>query len=200
MVTLAIIGLNLLVSLAGFAAFRKEDRVERFLFIPYLLQTGQNTTGFFLSHFSHANFFHLFLNMFSLASFAGSILEISDNETFVFIYIAAGLGGDALVYFLRRNQSDYRCLGASGSVVGIIFAAIVYEPGLVVAFWAIPIPGPFFALGFLILSLVLSRSQSTGISHEAHAGGAIAGLLVAAFTAPGGLNDLWQYFQNLLAS
>ncbi|MBE7439556.1 MAG: rhomboid family intramembrane serine protease [Spirochaetales bacterium] len=199
MVALSIIALNVLISLIGFAAFRKNDRVERFLFIPSLLQAGQNTTGFFLSHFSHANFFHLFLNMFSFISFAGSIAEISGDEIFILTYVAAGLGGDALVYYLRRNQSDYRCLGASGSVVGIIFAAIVYDPNIVVTFWVIPIPGPIFALGFLVLSVVLSRKESTGISHEAHAGGAVAGLLMAGFTAPGGLWGLWHYFQNLLA-
>jgi membrane associated rhomboid family serine protease len=194
-----IIGLNVLVSLAGFKALQNMQTASRFLFIPYLVKQGQNMNGLLLSHFSHANLFHLFINMFSFWSFSGSILTEGGALFLIFVYVAAGMGGDLFVYFLRKENPDYRCLGASGSVVGIIFAAIVYNPDIIVSFFIVPIPGPIFALGFLLISLFLTTRPSSGISHEAHAGGALAGLIAAAITARHGLQPLLDYFLKFIS-
>ncbi|MBX7059939.1 MAG: rhomboid family intramembrane serine protease, partial [Leptospirales bacterium] len=183
----AIIAVNVLVSLAGFVAFRNNQKVENFLFIPAQLQAGNNALGWLLSHFAHSGWLHLGLNMLAFWSFADSVLVVGGALYLLFVYVAAGLAADLAVYILQRNNAAYRCLGASGSVVGVVFAAIVYHPTIDVAFWGIPIPGPLFALGFLVLSLVLSRSGAGGISHEAHAGGALGGFVAAALTAPQGL-------------
>ncbi len=197
MVVLAIIAVNLLVSLLGFAAFRGKGDPLNFLFIPAQVQSGRNFVGLLLSHFAHSGWLHLGLNMLAFWSFAGTVHSAGSDIILIFIYVLSGVAGDLAVYALHRNNPEYRCLGASGSVIGVIFAAIVYHPDIIVAFWGIPIPGPLFAVAFLILSLVLSRSAAGGISHEAHAGGAIGGFVGAAIVAPGGLAPLWDWMAGL---
>lgn len=197
MVVLGIITINLLVSLLGFAAFRGKGDPRNFLFIPAQVQAGENFVGLVLSHFAHSGWLHLALNMFAFWSFAATVSVDGGPLVLMLIYVVSGIAGDIAVYALHRNNPEYRCLGASGSVIGVIFAAIVYRPEIVVAFWFIPIPGPIFALIFLAISLALSRSSAGGISHEAHAGGAIGGFVAAAFAAPAGLAPLWRWIAGI---
>jgi membrane associated rhomboid family serine protease len=69
---------------------------------------------------------------------------------------------------------------------------------LYLMFLPIPIPGPIFAIAYLALSFYLARQGGDGISHEAHIGGALAGLAVTAFMAPSGLEPVFMELKRLL--
>jgi membrane associated rhomboid family serine protease len=111
--------------------------------------------------------------------------------------VVAGLGSDLLVFALRKDDPTYRCLGASGSVFGIVAAAVVLNPATSVTMFLVPIAisGPVFLVGYGIVSVVLiARNRRGGISHEGHLGGALLGLAVTALLAPRGLQPLVQWF------
>jgi len=202
-VLIAIVAVNVVVSLFGFRALRQPGgpAAETFLFIPAQVARGENGLGMLLAHFSHGSVMHLAFNMIALYSFSGGVLAVLGPGQFALVYVLAGLGSDLVVFAMHKDDPTYRCLGASGSVFGIVTAAVVLDPttSVVLFFVPIPIPGPVFLLGYAIVSIVLiAQKRRGGISHEGHLGGAILGLAVTALLAPRGLEPLVQWLGRQL--
>jgi membrane associated rhomboid family serine protease len=202
-VLLAVVAVNVVVSVFGFRALQQptSPAAERFLFIPAQVARGENGRGMLLAHFSHGSVTHLAFNMIALYSFGDSVLAVLGPGRFLLVYALAGLGSDLVVFALRKDDPTYRCLGASGSVFGIMTAAVVLDPGtsVMLFFVPIPIPGPVFLLGYAVISVVLiAQKRRGGISHEGHLGGAIMGLAVTALLAPRGLDPLVQWLVRRL--
>lgn len=201
-VVIAIIVVNVAVSLFGFRALREPGgRAEAFVFVPSQVARGENGLGMLLAHFSHGGWLHLGFNMLALYSFAPTVLDAVGAARFLVIYAVAGLGSDLVVFALRKDDPSYRCLGASGSVFGIVMAAVVIDPttSIILFFVPIPIPGPVFMLGYVAISVFLiTRQRRDGISHEGHLGGAILGLAVTVLMAPQGLDPLFRWFARWL--
>src|SRR5262245_34012586 len=154
-----------------------------------------------LAHFAHGGFLHLLFNMYALYSFGDSVLATLGPAKFLAIYVAAGFGSDLIVFALHKDDPTYRCLGASGSVFGIMMAAVVLDPrtSIVFFFAPIPIPGPVFIIGYAVVSLILiTRGVRDGISHEGHLGGAVLALAVTVVLAPRGLSPLFRWFAQWL--
>lgn len=200
MLTLFFILLNIVLSMIAFAAFRRNNEPERFLLIPYLVGQGGNRVGMVLSHFAHADIGHLMFNMITLYFFGPVVERGLGGMEFVVIYAAAGATATVFVYHLHKENPTYRALGASDSVSGIIFAAIVIEPRMNIFFFLvpIPIPAPVFAVGYIILSTLLMKRGLGNISHEAHIAGAATGLLLGGMLAPFGFDRLLDRIGELL--
>ncbi len=191
-VTLGIIIANIV---AYFYLSQSATAVGRWLLIPHLMKTDKSWDRFILSGFAHVSFLHLFFNMFTLYSF-GSLLEpLLGMPYFFIIYIISIMGGGWLCYVLKKNHSDYAALGASGGVVGVVFALTWMIPDLPLSLFLIPIsiPGWIFCLVFAVGSAVmgmLPKAARGGISHEGHLGGAAVGLLFTLFMQPANLQLL----------
>lgn len=200
MLTYIIIALNAAVSFWGFSAFQKGRDYYRFLFVPSMAARGKNLEGFFLSQFSHADMGHLFFNMLTLFFF-GPIVERHLGLNFLTIYLAAGTLANLAVFLIHRNNPDYKVLGASGAVTGALFAAIVLEPGMSISLLIVPIPvpAPVFAILYVALStFLMSRGDVANVSHEAHIGGALTGLLLGAWLSPEGFRPLLDRIQEII--
>ena len=197
MAVLLVILLNLVVTLLF---FQREDK-HNFLFSPYAISQNEGYRGWIYAHFSHANWMHLLFNMITFYFFAPVIVEQMGPIFMLALYGVAGLASDLAVYAMRHKDPRYACLGASGSVSGILFGSIILEPfrdlGLVIIPF-VPIPAPVFAIAYLALSFYMARRGGDGVSHEAHIGGALAGLAVTAVMAPAGLQPLFAEIQRLL--
>src|SRR5437867_396223 len=130
MLTYLLIGINVLVSLIGFSRMNSVAGHSMFLFSPSEVSAGRNYQGMLLSHFAHADGTHLLFNMLTLYSF-GPVVELGLGAlSMLLIYVSAGIFSTLFVYYLHRADPRYRALGASDSVTGIIFAAIVLQAGL----------------------------------------------------------------------
>ena len=200
MLTYLLIGINVLVSLIGFSRMNSGAGERMFVFSPSEVFAGRNYLGMFLSHFAHADGTHLLFNMMTLYSF-GPVVEFDLGAmNMLLIYVSAGIFSTLFVYYRHRADPKYRALGASDSVSGIIFAAIVLLPDMSVYFFfvPVPIPAPLFAVGYIVLSTYLMRRGGGHISHEAHLAGAISGLLLAGLLAPEGFGPLLHRIHNLL--
>jgi len=201
MTLLVLIAINVVVSLAGFRALTPDDprRAESFLFIPNQVARGENGLGMLLAHFAHGGFGHLLFNMFALYSFGVPVLAALGPARFLLVYVVAGLGSDLVVFALHKDDPTYRCLGASGSVFGILMAAVVLDPSTSVMMFFVPIaiPGPVFMLGYLLIAVVLIlQKHRGGVSHEGHLGGALIGLAVTGLLAPNGLGPLVAWLRQ----
>jgi len=181
--TIAIIAVTALVSAGGFSSipFR-----EKYLFEPGAILNRREYHRLITSGFLHADWGHLFVNMFSFYSFGGPIEKIFGFPTLLVIYFSSILGGNLLSLLLHR-KGPYRALGASGGVCGIVYAAIFLMPGGSVYVFPVPVPIPsyIYAILFVLISFFGIRGQWGNIGHDAHLGGAIIGLLVTTLFYPG---------------
>ncbi len=178
---LIIIGLTVYFSYRGFT---NSSFVNRYLFEPRSILVNKQYERLITSSVLHADWAHLIFNMFSLYSF-GSAIELQFGPTtFLTTYLAGILGGNLLALLIHRKE-NYRALGASGGVCGVIFACIFLIPGSTVfIFGILPIPAYIFAVLFMLFSYYGVRAQKGNIGHDAHLGGAIIGLITATALHP----------------
>ncbi|RJR26765.1 MAG: rhomboid family intramembrane serine protease [Candidatus Latescibacterota bacterium] len=197
-VTIGIVVLTALVSLAGFGSAAVLDR---FIFDPRRILRRREYVRLVSSGFLHANLGHLFVNMFSLYSFGGPLESEYGAAPLCAIYFSAILGGNLLSLWLHRNES-YLALGASGGVCGVVYAAIFLFPGGSVMVFPIPIPIPsyLYAVLFIFISFFGMRRRWGNIGHDAHLGGAIIGLAATTALYPGIVREnaiLWSVVMAL---
>ena len=135
----------------------------------------------------HADLGHLFFNGFTFWAFGFSLEREIGTRRFLWLYLFGLLASAAGTYVKHRGEPNYRTLGASGAILAVLFAAIVYQPGalLFVLPIPVPIPAPLFALGYLAFTWVAARQRSAGVNHDAHLlAGALAGFVFVALTDP----------------
>ena len=172
----AIVCLAIIIGTAifSFRAFSNPELVRKYLFDSQAILVDKEYYRLFSSAVLHGSLMHLAFNMYALYSF-GSAIELSCGwGKFLIIYIAGILGGNILALILHRNH-EYRALGASGGVCGVIYACIFLMPDSSVQFMFIPfdIPAHIFAVVYLAFTIIGIRSQAGNIGHDAHLGGAI---------------------------
>jgi membrane associated rhomboid family serine protease len=177
-VNLAIIAITCLIS---FAAFSNPRLIERFVLWPPAIQRQHQYDRLLTCGFVHADFGHLFFNMFTLFSF-GAAMEQGFRPyigaTGYALFYAAGIVLSVLPSYLRhRNDANYRSLGASGAVSAVLFAYILIKPWSMIFVFAIPVPAIVFALVYLGYTIYMDRRQTDRINHSAHLWGAVYGVV-----------------------
>jgi membrane associated rhomboid family serine protease len=138
------------------------------------------------SGFLHTSWLHFGFNMIALMSFSWSLEVLFGYWKLLFIYFASLIGGNILALFIHRNHGDYRAVGASGAISGVIFSSIILFPDAPIKFILIPIEfkGWFLGLVFVLVSIFGIKSKRGNIGHEAHLGGAIVGAVITLFLVP----------------
>ncbi len=179
---LAIIAINGLVSFKGFndiSFFQKYD------FHIGSIRAGEQIR-LITSAFLHADIMHFAFNMYTLYIFAPIVYQNFGNYWFLGIYIVSLLSGNLLTLFIHKNDYNYRAIGASGAVTGILYASILLEPnmGIYIFFIPIAIPAFIFGIGYLLYSIYGMRAKSDNIGHTAHFGGAIGGYVITLLIQP----------------
>jgi membrane associated rhomboid family serine protease len=179
-----------LVSLIGL--FVAPQIIRRSLFRPYWLVRRSEYSTLVSSGFVHADVGHLFFNAITFYSFAFPLERAIGTTRFVGLYFAGLVLGNLGTYFKHRTDQNYSSLGASGAILAVLFASIVYFPGqrLFIIPIPVPIPAPLFALGYLAYSYYSARQARGKINHDAHIGGAITGLAFVALTDPSAYRTL----------
>lgn len=181
-VTLIIIGLCAVVSLAG---FNNNDLFSKYSFSPFRVGEHREWYRIFTHAFLHADWMHLFVNMFVLFSFGRAVeagFSYIFGSTASFYYILLYIGGVAFAALpsMKRYRYEpfYRSVGASGAVSAVLFSSIVIMPLNKIYIFFIPIGIPAFIFGplYIALEVYLDRRGGTNVAHHAHYWGAIFGL------------------------
>ncbi len=180
---LSLIIANVAVSLYG---FRQRAFFERYKFHVGEILGRKAWDRLLVSAFLHANLLHLFFNMWALYVFGEHLNKDLGSAVFLLLYGLSLLGGDVFALLFHRNHPSYSAVGASGAISGVVFASIFLTPGIRIMIFPLPIgmPAWVFALGYTAFTLFGIRSQRGNIGHEAHLGGAVAGMLIAAALRP----------------
>jgi membrane associated rhomboid family serine protease len=194
-ISVILIALNVLVF---FWSNNHPHRLERMLFITNRIRFFKEYDRLFLSGFIHSGILHLLFNCLTLYFFGPVLESLIGPILFLLLYLGSIIGGNLYCLIMRYDEHSYAALGASGGVLGVIFAFILLNPFSVLSLMIFPIPIPAWLFGilFTLTSIVLSQlkqAQEARISHEGHLGGALIGTLIVFFS---GLVDL-EIKQNI---
>ncbi len=184
---LAIILINLLFSFKGFndiSFFRKYE------FHIGSIRSGEQIR-MLSSGFLHADIMHLAFNMYTLYMFAPVVYESFSDFYFLIIYLGSLIFGSLLTLLFHKDDYNYRAIGASGAVTGILYSAILLEPNMGIGLFFIPIPIPAFIFGllYLLYSIYGMNAKNDNIGHTAHFGGAIGGFVLTILREPSMLTE-----------
>jgi membrane associated rhomboid family serine protease len=190
-VTLALIGLNVLVFLAELAG--GDQFITNWAFIParFSEQPGANALTVFSAMFMHGGWLHLFGNMLFLWIFGDNVEDRFGHLKFLVFYLLAGIAATFSQYAISP-ASGVPNVGASGAIAGVLGAYILMFPqarvNVLLGRQIVAMPA-FAVLGmWIVLQLVSGvgtigytdeSADVGGIAYMAHIGGFVAGLLMA---------------------
>ncbi|PTM12261.1 MAG: rhomboid family intramembrane serine protease [Bacteroidetes bacterium] len=191
----SIVGLVLLflTAAATYQGFRHSAYQARYDFYVDGILVERQYDRLLSSGFLHVGWLHFGFNMATLLSFSFSLELLLGPWRLLLLYFTSMLGGSILSLYIHRHHGDYRAVGASGAISGVVFATIVLFPDSEIGILLLPfsIKGWIFALLFLLVSIFGIKNKMDHIGHEAHLGGAITGVLVAVALQPGILQQNW---------
>ena len=203
-VTKNILIINVLCYFGSIVAQRYGINLNNYLGLHFFLASDFNLAQFFTYMFMHANFQHIFFNMFAVWMFGRVLEQVWGPRRFLFYYILCGIGAgivqEVVLYVdYAINLSHYEnvntglaiismseylnlliTIGASGAVYAILLAFGMLFPNSRMYIFPIPVPikAKYFVIGYAIIELVLGFSGSDGVAHFAHLGGMLFGIFV----------------------
>ena len=209
---LILIGLTVVISAY---AWSKSELMDSWIMQPYrMARSGGEWYRLLTSGFLHADWTHLFFNMFAFYSFGPVVLrtlvegygEGLGTGLFLLLYLGGIILSDLPTYFQHRDDPGYRSLGASGGVSSVLFASILLFPvnnnGGGIIIFPIPIPIQPFLFGILYLaySYYMARRRGDNINHDAHFYGALYGVVLLLALMPGAgllfINQISLFIQS----
>ncbi|EME30624.1 Rhomboid protein 1, mitochondrial [Galdieria sulphuraria] len=173
---LALVGMNAVVYLAwkipSFVPF-----LSRHFTCSLSTVKGGRVHTLLTCNFSHAGFFHLFSNMFLLMHFGSDVCRIITPERFFVLYLAGGLSS-SLTSLLSKYllRGDALSLGASGSVMAIMFMYAMLFPNRDIYFFGYPLKAKDACVIWALLDATGLLGNFGRIDFAAHLGGAAFGL------------------------
>ena len=148
--------------------------------------------------FMHANFWHIFFNMYTLVMFGMVVERVLGTKKFLILYAITGFGAVALhtgVEFLQVQEliKEYpgtnpqyiynsipHVLGASGAVYGVLvaFAMLYPQARMTLIFPPVTLDAKWMVIIFIGIELLTGiTGTQMGVAHFAHLGGALFGWL-----------------------
>ncbi len=176
-VTLIVI---LVTSVVSLIAFQNRELMLKLWFHEYSILERKEWYRLISHALVHGSMMHLLFNMMTLFFFADVINDAFGPAKFLIIYIVSIFSGGLVSLIIHKKQPNYTAVGASGGVVGILFASIAIYPFAKITIFPFPfgIDGWIFAVLYLSFTVYsMKYMQESQIGHDAHLGGAIAGIV-----------------------
>lgn len=170
--------------------------------------------------FMHANWQHIFFNMFALWMFGMTIERVMGEKRFLLYYLICGIGAGLvqelvqLIAYYAQGLSAYEMVnlngqmqigmdaflntwttvGASGAVYGILlaFGMIFPEERIFIFPLPVPIKAKWFVMIYVAIELIsgLASYGNSNVAHFAHLGGMLFGFLLIRHWQRGGGNNM----------
>lgn len=204
-VTKNLLIINVLCFLGYMVAQKYGIDLNNTLGLHFFLASDFNLAQLVTYMFMHANFQHIFFNMFAVWMFGRTLEMVLGSKRFLTYYMVCGIGAglvQELVQYIQyaMELSHYdgvntglevipmaeflnlmTTVGASGAVYGILLAFGMLFPESKMFVFPIPFPikAKFFVIGYAVIELFAGfGSSGDGVAHFAHLGGMIFGFLL----------------------
>ena len=175
--------LCIIVGFSALALWAAPNMLARNLLRPYWMLKERAYSTLITSGFIHGDFGHLLFNSLTLFFFGPALERRIGTEKFLALYFIGLVLSSLGTVYKQRNNPDYAALGASGAILAVLFAYIVYYPTQnIYLYFALPIPAVLFAFGYMAYSWWASRNRRDNINHDAHLDGALTGLIFVGLT------------------
>ena len=181
--------LIVITSIISVTAFNRRELFDKLQLNPYAVYHKKEWYRIISHGFVHADWVHLFVNMFVLFSFGSSVEHIfkqlaangiikSPILAYVLLYFISMIFATLTTIKKQKDNHLYNSVGASGAVSAVVFTCIFFQPLAKLYFYAvIPIPGIVFGVLYLGYSHYMSKRGGDNINHDAHFIGAVFGFL-----------------------
>ncbi|MCU0802198.1 MAG: rhomboid family intramembrane serine protease [Rhodobacteraceae bacterium] len=157
--------------------------------VPRFVMAGEQGHTIITSMFLHGGWMHIIGNMLFLWVFGDNLEDQMGHFTFLGFYLASGVAAAGL-QIAADPQSIVPMVGASGAIAGVLGGYLLLFPKarvdvlifFVIFIRVIPIPawivlGLWFAMQ--VFSGFATPTEGGGVAYWAHAGGFIAGVVLA---------------------
>jgi membrane associated rhomboid family serine protease len=195
-INFVIIGITVIISLL---AWNQEELFSKLKFNPYLTKERKEYWRLVSYGLIHADWIHLFVNMFVLYSFGNLVtqyFELLFPGKSIFYYLILYIGGlliaSAPGYGRHKGNPYYNAVGASGAVSAVLFSSIVFNPMSKIYLFFIPIgiPAVVFGILYLVYSAYMDKKAKDNVGHDAHFWGGVFGFIITIALKP----DLFLHF------
>lgn len=196
--------INTLAFLASLALERFNIDLNDMLGLHFYKASGFKPYQLLTYMFMHANFAHIFFNMFALWMFGNVLENIWGPKRFLIFYLVCGIGAgltQELVQYIQYTtqlaQYDrvnvgnavitmdqylnlMTTVGASGAIYGILLAfGMMFPNSLIYVYFAIPIKAKWFVVIYAVIELFSGLTGAgDNVAHFAHLGGMLFGLIL----------------------
>lgn len=203
-VTKNLLIINVLLFLGKLVAEKYGIDLTNLLGLHFFLAPDFNPVQFVTYMFMHANFTHIFFNMFALWMFGRTLETVWGPKRFLIFYMVCGLGAgliqeavqyvDYAVSYAPYTYVNteigtismpgflnlWTTVGASGAIYGILLGFGMLFPNSEMFVFPIPMPikAKYFVIGYAVLELLLGIGGGGNVAHFAHLGGMLFGLIL----------------------
>jgi membrane associated rhomboid family serine protease len=189
-ITYMLIGVTALTSIV---CFNNREMFVKLMHWPFVEARQGEYHRWLTSGLLHADYGHLFFNMFTLFFFGQKVENWFRSEfpafgalMFLAFYVVSIVVVSSMTFNRYKNDQSYTAIGASGAVSAVLFASILLDPaiGIYIFFIPFPIPGFIFGILYLLYSSYMDKKGGDNIGHAAHIFGAVFGFFFPLFFDP----------------
>lgn len=196
--------INVLCFFGTIVARRYGIDLESMFGLHFFLASDFNPIQLITYMFMHANFEHIFFNMFAVWMFGRTLEAVWGPKRFLIYYMICGIGAGLMQelvqymeYFFAWSQctavstsagiipmeaflNQLNTVGASGAVYGILlaFGMLFLNSEMFVFPIPMPIKAKYFVIGYAVIELLLGITGGDGVAHFAHLGGMLVGFIL----------------------
>lgn len=196
--------INILCFFGAIVAQRYGIDPDKVLSLHFFMAPDFNMGQFITYMFMHANFQHIFFNMFALWMFGRVLEQVWGPKRFLIYYMVCGIGAGIIqeivqyieyatvlsaydsvntgmeIIPMNEYLNLWRTVGASGAVYGILLAFGMLFPNSEMFIFPLPVPikAKYFVIMYAAIELIMGMSANDNVAHFAHLGGMIFGFFL----------------------
>ncbi|MFT6879155.1 MAG: membrane associated rhomboid family serine protease [Algoriphagus sp.] len=192
--------------LASIQAWRDTSLRNKWIHNAYSANKNKEYFRLLTSGFIHADYMHLFFNMYALYLFGDYVEQYFSYLfgakailAFLALYIIGIVVANLPDFVKHKDNMGFNSLGASGGVSSVVFCSVILNPLMGLMIFPIPIelPGYLFALIYVAYSIFMEKKQMNNVNHMAHLWGALWGVVFIAVAQP---KSIANFFDQILSS
>src|SRR5918997_63230 len=166
-----------------------QDFINQYGVIPQEIIARQDWFTLLTSMFLHGGWAHLIGNMLFLWVFGDNVEDAFGHLGYLVFYLLTGLAASA-AHILLNPGSEIPSVGASGAISGVLGAYLIFFGGnaiRVLIGWFVTIVPAWMMIGLWAVqqfiatygAIAVTEQTTGGVAYAAHAGGFLAGLILA---------------------